>query len=88
MKGYMKIYLVSIAFTAIISILSAQPVTLYETGFAFGATNLLLAGLFFIIACLLLLGKAKEEGSNLMIASGLLLLTGGVACSIFPFTHN
>jgi len=53
-----------------------------------GALNLIFSILFFLAALLQFLLRNKEQGKTLLITSGLLLLAGGVTCSVFPFRMN
>ena len=88
MKKYINIYLICIIGAAILSIILNKGAFSYDTGFAFGVINLLSGGLLFVIAIILLIAGSKEDGKHLMAASGLILLTGGITCSIFPLKLN
>lgn len=88
MKNYLKIYMVSIGAIFLFSFVVNQGKFKYDTGFTFGTANLLLAFVMFFIGLIMLLANNKTAGKATIAASGLLLLTGGIFCSIFPFTMN
>jgi hypothetical protein len=88
MKNYLKIYLGFIIVAFIISLLFSQGEIGYGTGFVFGTMNLIVGGLLLFIGLIALFAKDKSIGKNILAAAGLILLTGGIFCSIFPFSMN
>lgn len=87
MKKFLAIYLITIGVTAIVSLLLATDDE-SAFGFIFGLLNLLAGGAMLFIGIIMLIAGAAENGKHVLIAGGLVLLTGGIACSIYPFTLN
>lgn len=87
MKKFLTIYLITIGVIGVASLLMAGG-DVEGFGFIFGLLNLLAGGAMLFIGIIMLIAGAAENGKQVLIAGGLVLLTGGVACSIFPFTLN
>jgi protein-S-isoprenylcysteine O-methyltransferase Ste14 len=88
MKKYLNIYLIVIGINLMLSIVFSFGKFGYDTGFSFGTLNLIVGVLMLVIGLIMLIAGSKENGKMVLAASGLILLTGGVFCTIFPFRLN
>lgn len=88
MKRYLNIYLIGVAATFILAVASNGGKFVYDTGFAFGSLNLLLGIALITAGFIASVSGKRETGRALMAAAGLILLTGGITCSIFPIRLN
>lgn len=85
MKRYLRIYLIGIVATFVLAIAANDGKFIYDTGFMFGLCNLLLGGLLLLVGVIIFIAGSREMARAMFAAAGLILLTGGVACSFFPF---
>lgn len=85
MKKALRIFLISEAIIILFCFMVNGMNPVYDTGFTIGLLNLLLGGLMLLVAIVLLIAKQKENGMATLAAAGLVLLSGIVTCSFFPF---
>lgn len=88
MKNYLRIYLITAAISLILSIIISGASSFYEIGFGFGTLNLIFGALMLFAGLIMVLAGSKESGKATLAAGGLILLTGGIFCSIFPWEMN
>jgi len=88
MKKSLNIYLACIIVSFVLGLLFDSGRFTSVTGFMFGCLNLIIGFILFIAGIVLLSSGSKEKGKVFMQASGMVFLTGGIACSIFPFRLN
>lgn len=88
MKKYLNIYLIGVATTFVVAVVSNGGKFVYDTGFAFGVLNLLLGAGLIVASFIASVSGSRETGRALIAAAGLILLTGGITCSIFPIRLN
>jgi len=88
MKKSLNIYLACMSVSFVIGILFDSGRFTAITGFMFGCLNLIIGFFLSIAGIIMLASGSKEKGKIFMQASGMVLLTGGIACSVFPFRLN
>lgn len=88
MKKALRIFLITEAIIIIFCFLANSMKAVYDTGFSIGLLNLIIGVVMLLVAIVLLIAKQKENGMAALIAAGLILLSGIVTCSFFPFRLN
>jgi len=87
MKKGVYTFLIELAISIIVSVLFNQGMINYDFFTLLGLVNLIMGGLSLFISLILLLID-KQMAKSFFIATGLLLLVGGLTCSIFPIRLN
>lgn len=85
MKKALRIFLITEAIIIIFCFLANNMKAVYDTGFTIGLLNLIIGAVMLLVAVVLLIAKQKENGMAALTAAGLILLSGIVTCSFFPF---
>lgn len=85
MKKTLRIFLIVELAIMIICFFANNMKAVYDTGFSIGLLNLLTGALLILIAIILLIAKQKDNGMATLAAAGLILLSGVITCSFFPF---
>jgi hypothetical protein len=88
MKNSIKIYLICEAAIFVLSFIGNGMNLNDDTGFTIGLLNLLAGILMLLVSVILLIAGRKQAGLSLLAASGFVLLTGFITCSVFPFKLN
>lgn len=88
MKKALRIFLITETVIVAFCFLANNMRAVYDTGFTIGLLNLLIGAVMLLVAIVLLLAKQKETGMATLAAAGLILLSGIVTCSFFPFRLN
>lgn len=88
MKNYLRIYLITAAASLFLSALITGAKSIDEVGMGFGTLNLIFGVLLLFVGLIMVLAGSKESGKATLAAGGLILLTGGIFCSIFPLEMN
>lgn len=82
MKKFIYIYVITIVVTFLISLFSGG--NHWNDKFvAFGIYNLFVGVVMFFVGLIIMAVGKGDLGKNLLLASGLIFLTGGIACSGF-----
>lgn len=88
MKNYLRIYLITAATSLALSVMISGASSFYDIGMGFGTLNLIFGVLLLFAGVIMLLAGSKESGKATLAAGGLILLTGGIFCSVFPLSLN
>jgi hypothetical protein len=85
MKKALRIFIISEVIIILFCFMANSMKAVYDTGFTIGLLNLLAGAIMLLVSIVLLIAKQKENGMATLAAAGLILLSGIVTCSFFPF---
>ena len=88
MKKALNIFLSGIALAVLVSFFANDEKMDYNYLTLGGLTCLVLSALGLFVSLFLFVAKDKETAKSLLIATGLMLFTGVVTCSVFPMNLN
>jgi hypothetical protein len=60
----------------------------HDAGASIGLANSIAGILLLVISVIIFIMQKRELGRSTLLAGGLLLVTGAIACSVFPFKLN